>query len=93
MFFMIFQLNVPVLLSPKNYYFHNQVIPPPDKLGVVDQTFTKLDMVYSDFIQENIITTQHGFSLNSGLTKIWSQPDLPLFCLFGIVIHSFYLTH
>ena len=70
---------MPVLLIPNNYCFHNQVIPPPDKLGVVDQTFTKIDMVYSDFIQENMITTKHGFSLNSGFTKIWSQPDLPLY--------------
>ena len=56
MFFMIFQLILPVLLTPNNY-FHNQVIPLPDRLGVVDQTFTKLDLVYSDFIQENFITT------------------------------------
>ena len=25
-----------------------------------------------------MITTRHGFSLNSGFTKIWSPPDLPL---------------
>ena len=25
-----------------------------------------------------MITTKHGFSLNSGFTKIWSPPDLPL---------------
>ena len=78
MFFMIFQLILPVLLTPNNYCFHNQVIPPPDRLGVVYQTFTKLDMVYSDFIQENMITTKHGFSVKSGFTKIWSKPNLPL---------------
>ena len=44
MFFMIFQLILTVLLSPTNHCFHNQVIPPPEGLGVVDQTFTKLDM-------------------------------------------------
>ena len=26
-----------------------------------------------------MITTKHGFSLNSGFTKIWSPPNLPLF--------------
>ena len=36
---MIFQLILPVLLTPNNYSFHDQVIPPPDKLN----------MVYSDF--------------------------------------------
>ena len=58
MFFMIFQLILPVLLTPNNYCFHNQVIPPPDRLGVVDQTFTKLDMVTSDFIwsQPNMVS-------------------------------------
>ena len=55
---MIFQLILPVLLTPNNYCFHNQVIPPPARLGVVYQTFTKLDMVYSDFIQEKMITTK-----------------------------------
>ena len=50
MFFMNFQLILPVLLTPNNYCFHNQVIPPPDRLGVVYQTFTKLHMVYSDFV-------------------------------------------
>ena len=35
---------------PTHYCFHNRVIPAPDRLGVVDQTFTKLDMVYIDFI-------------------------------------------
>ena len=64
---MIFQLNLPVLLTPTNYCFQDQVIPPSDRLLVVHQTFTKLDMV-------NI----HGFSLESGFTKIWSPPDLPL---------------
>ena len=49
MFFTIFQLILPVLLTPNNYCFHNQVIPPLESLGVVDQTFTNLDMVYSDF--------------------------------------------
>ena len=45
MFFIIFQLILPVLLTPNNYCFHNQVIPAPDRMGVIDQTFTKLDMV------------------------------------------------
>ena len=44
MFFMIFQLIAPVLLTATNYYFHNQLIAPPGRLGVVYQTFTKLDM-------------------------------------------------
>ena len=38
MFFMNFQLIAPVLLTPTNYCFHDQVIPPPDKLEVVYQT-------------------------------------------------------
>ena len=50
MFFMFLQLILPVLLTPNNYCFHNQVSPPPDRLGVVNQTFTKLDMVISDFL-------------------------------------------
>ena len=55
---MIFQLILPVLLTPNNYCFHNRVIQPPERLGVVDQTFTKLDMVYSDCIwsQPNIVS-------------------------------------
>ena len=58
MFFMIFQLIMSVLLTPNNYCFHNQVIPPPNRLGVVDQTFTKLDMVTSDFLwsQSNMVS-------------------------------------
>ena len=39
-------------------------------------------MVYRDFIQENMTTTKHGFSLNLRFTKIWSQPDLPLLLAF-----------
>ena len=50
MFFMIFKLTPPVLLTPTNYCFHDQVITPPDRLVVVCQTFTELDMVYSDFV-------------------------------------------
>ena len=65
---MIGQLILPVLITPTNYCFHNQVIPSPDRL----------DMVYSDFIQENMMPTKHGFSLNSGITKIWSHSNLPL---------------
>ena len=42
---MIFQLFLPVLLTPTNYCFQDQVTPPSDKLWVVNQTFTKLDMV------------------------------------------------
>ena len=58
MFFMIFQLILPVLLTPNNYCFHTKVIPPPDRLGVVDETFTKLDMVTSDFLwsQPNMVS-------------------------------------
>ena len=47
---MIFQLILPVLLTPNNYCFQDQVTPPSDRLWVVNQTFTKLDMVYSDFV-------------------------------------------
>ena len=47
---MIFQLILPVLLTPTNYCFQDQVTPPSDRLWVVNQTFTKLDMVYSDFL-------------------------------------------
>ena len=50
MFFMIFQLIPPVLLTPTNYCFNDQVIPLPDRLGVVYQTLTKLDMVQSDLL-------------------------------------------
>ena len=47
---MIFQLILPVLLTPTKYRFQDQVTPPSDRLWVVNQTFTKLDMVYSDFL-------------------------------------------
>ena len=47
---MIFQLILPVLLTPTNYCFQDQVTPPSDRLLVVNQTFTKLDMVYSEFL-------------------------------------------
>ena len=47
---MILQLILPVLLTPTNYCFQDHVIPPSDRLWVVNQTFTKLDMVYSDFL-------------------------------------------
>ena len=50
MFFVIFQLNLPLLLAPTNYCFQDLVTPPSDRLWVVNQTFTKLDMVYSDFL-------------------------------------------
>ena len=50
MFFMIFQLIPPVLLTPTNYCFQDLVTPPSDRLWVGNQTFTKLDMVYSDFV-------------------------------------------
>ena len=70
MFVMIFQF---ILLTPNNYCFQNQVIPPPDRLGLVDKTFTKLYMVYSDFIQEIMIRTKHCLNLNSGFTKIGSE--------------------
>ena len=48
--FMIFQLILPVLLTPNNYGFQDQVTSPSDRLLLVNQTFTKLDMVYSDFL-------------------------------------------
>ena len=48
--FMIFQLILPVLLTPTNYCFQDHVTPPSERLWVVNQTFTKLDMVYSDFL-------------------------------------------
>ena len=51
----------------------------------------KLDMVYSDFIQENMITTKHGFSPYSGFTKIWSQPKLPL--LYSFAMYSLRYNH
>ena len=44
MFYMLFQLILRVLLTPTNHCFDKQVIPPPERLGVVDQTFTKHDM-------------------------------------------------
>jgi hypothetical protein len=46
--FMIFQLILPVLLTPTNYCFQDQVTSPSDRLLLVNQTLTKLDMVYSD---------------------------------------------
>ena len=49
-FFVIFQLNLPLLLAPNNYCFQNLVTPPSDGLWVVNQTFIKHDMVYSDFV-------------------------------------------
>ena len=48
--FMIFQLILLVLLTPTKYCFQDQVTPPSDRLWVVNQTFTKLGMVYSDFL-------------------------------------------
>ena len=42
--FMIFQL------TPTNYCFQDQVTSPSDRLLLVNQTFTKLDIVYSDFL-------------------------------------------
>ena len=47
---MIFQLILPVLLTPTNYCFQDQVTSPSDRLLLVNKTFTKLDMVYSDFL-------------------------------------------
>ena len=49
--FMIFRLMILlVLLTPTKYCFQDQVTSPSDRLWVVNQTFTKLDMVYSDFL-------------------------------------------
>ena len=48
--FMIFQLILPVLLTPTSYCFQDQLTSPSDRLLLVNQTFTKLDMVYSDFL-------------------------------------------
>ena len=50
MFFVIFQMNLPILLAPTNYCFQDLVIPPSDRLWVVNQTFTKLDMIYTEFV-------------------------------------------
>ena len=47
--FMFFQLILPVLLTTTNFCFQDQVTPPSDRLLVVNQNFTKLDMVYSIF--------------------------------------------
>ena len=47
---MIFKQILLVLLTPTKYCFQDQVTPPSDRLWVVNQTFTKLDMVYSDFM-------------------------------------------
>ena len=70
---MIFQLILPFLLTPQNYRFHNQVIPAPDRLGVVDQTFTKLDMVYSDFkwSPPNMVSVLNLDSQNYGHNQIY----------------------
>ena len=46
---MIFQLILPVLLTPNNYCFQDQVTPLSERLWVLNQTFTKLDMMNSDF--------------------------------------------
>ena len=46
---MIFQPILPFLITPTNYCFQEQVTPPSDGLWVVNQTFTKLDIVYSEF--------------------------------------------
>ena len=48
--FMIFQLILPVFLTPTNYCFQDEVTSPSDWLFLVNQTITKLDMVYSDFL-------------------------------------------
>ena len=50
MFFVIVQLIPPVLMTPTRCCFHVQVTPPSDKMWVVNQTFTNLDMVYSAFV-------------------------------------------
>ena len=47
---MIFQLILPVLLTPNNYCFQDLVTPHSDSLWLVNQAITKLDMVYSDFV-------------------------------------------
>ena len=73
MFFMIFQRILPVLLTLDNYCFHTQVIPRPDWLGVVDQTFTKLDIVTSDFIwsQPNMVSVLILDSQKHGHNQIY----------------------
>ena len=86
MFFMNFQQILPGLLTPNNYCFHNQVIPAPDWLGVVDQTFSKLDMVYSDFvwlplymvsvliwIHKNMVTTKLPLQAKKAFAKNQTQ--------------------
>ena len=47
---MIFPRIMSVLLTPTNYCVQDQVTSPSDRLLLVNQTFTKLDMVYSDFL-------------------------------------------
>ena len=77
MFFMICQLSLPVLLTLNNYCFHNKGIPPPDRLGVIDQTFTKLDMVTSDLIwsQTNMVSTLILDSQKYGHNQIYLYPN------------------
>ena len=47
---MIFQLILPALLTPTNNCFQDQVTRPSNRLWVVNQTFTKPDMVFSDLL-------------------------------------------
>ena len=57
--------------TPTNNCFHNQVIPAPDKLGLVYQTFTELDMMYSDFV----VWPQAAYS---AVHQKWCSPNFPL---------------
>ena len=65
---MTFQLILLVLLTPTKYCFQDQVTPPSDKLWVVNQTFTKLDMrpCLNELITERVL--REDKSLSTGLT-------------------------
>ena len=68
---MIFQLILSVLLTPTKYCFQDQVTHPSDRLWVVNQTFTKLDMVYShhQFYLYLVLTLQVPLTLPSVFSK------------------------
>ena len=74
--FHFFQLIFPVLTHSQQLLFSQPRDPCSWQTGGgrsnLYQTVYCLQWFY-------MITTKHGFSLNSGFTKIWSQPNLPLF--------------
>ena len=75
MFFMIFQRILPILLTPHNYCFQDQVTP-SFWLTVFGQS--NLYQTWYGVQWFSMMTTRHGFSVNLRYTKIWWQPDLPL---------------